>query len=77
MTRAGSLTVFDYLSGVGKRGHSSDRGRHRGPVGILRSELIEGSEGRLVDLSGIAMAKSSQCVAERRERTGRVVIRAE
>jgi len=55
---------------VGKRGHSSDRGRHRGPVGILRPELIEGSEGKLVDLGGIAMAKSSQCAAEHREEPG-------
>src|SRR5437899_6396072 len=60
----------DYLSGVGKHGHSSDRGRHRGPVGILQPKLIEGGEGKLIDLGGIAVSKSSQCVAEHRERGG-------
>jgi hypothetical protein len=58
MICAGSPTAFAYLSGLGKRVHFSDRGRHRGPVEILRPKLNEGGEGRLVDLDGIAIAKS-------------------
>jgi len=47
------------LTAVSERGHSPDRGRHRGPIRILRPKLFEGGKGKLVNPGGIAIGVSS------------------